>query len=130
MRPSKRRKAVRVMANPSYDPNVPPPSPGVYELGDVQRQDVTFPSEGYVMAGHVYLPVGASGTDRHAAIVLDGPGSSVKELTVPVYAIKFARAGYLVLTFDRRGFGGSDGRARQNIDPIDHMADLRNATTY
>lgn len=36
------------------------------------------------------------------AVVLDGPSPSVKELVVPVYAIRLAQAGVLVLTFDRR----------------------------
>jgi hypothetical protein len=39
-----------------YDPTVPPPSPGVYDLGDVTRHDVFFPSDGFRMAGHLYLP--------------------------------------------------------------------------
>ena len=39
-----------------YDPTVPPPSPGVYRLGDVTRLDVSFPSDGFRLAGHLYLP--------------------------------------------------------------------------
>jgi fermentation-respiration switch protein FrsA (DUF1100 family) len=122
------------MSQPStvvYDPTVPPPSPGVYDLGEVVRRDVRFDSDGFSVAGHLYLPPGRqSGSDRCSAVVLDGPGGSVKELTVPVYAIKLARAGHLVLTFDRRGFGESEGRLRQNIEPHEHIRDLRNATTY
>jgi hypothetical protein len=39
-----------------YDPTLPPPSPGVYDLGDVTRLDVPFPSDGFRLAGHLYLP--------------------------------------------------------------------------
>jgi uncharacterized protein len=114
-----------------YDPMVPPPSEGVYVLGEVERLDVRFDSDGFSVAGHLYLPPGQqAGSGPCSAVVLDGPGGSVKELTVPVYAIKLARAGHLVLTFDRRGFGASEGRLRQNIEPNEHMRDIRNAITY
>jgi uncharacterized protein len=106
-----------------------PPSPGSYDLGNIQRLDVRFPSDGYSVAGHLYVPAGA-GDEPSAGIVLDGPGASVKELTVPVYAIRLARTGYRVLTYDRRGFGASEGRVRQHIDPYEHTADFRNAVTY
>jgi hypothetical protein len=78
-----------------YDPTVPPPSPGVYDLGDVVRQDVSFPSDGFRLAGHLYLPPMSARQDdsRRAAVVLDSPMMSIKEISVPVYAIRLARAG-------------------------------------
>jgi uncharacterized protein len=115
-----------------YDPTVPPASPGVYDLGDVTRLEVSFPSDGFQLAGHLYLPPESAGRreGRRAAVVLDGQVPSVKEMTVPVYAIRLARAGYLVLTFDRRGFGGSEGAVRQQINPPENIRDIRNATTW
>lgn len=113
-----------------YDPTVPPPAPGAYDLGDIVRLDVTFPSDGCTLAGHVYLPPEAPPSGRHPAVILDGPAPSVKELTVPAYAIHLARAGYLTLTFDRRGWGGSGGHVRQHLNPPDNIRDIRNATTY
>ena len=115
--------------DPAYEVDVPPPPSGAYDLGDVERLEVQLTSDGYAVAAHLYVPPGG-GNVPGAGIVLDGPGASVKELTVPVYAIRLARAGYRVLTYDRRGFGASDGRARQHIDPSDHIADFRNAVTY
>jgi predicted alpha/beta hydrolase len=55
---------------------------------------------------------------------------SIKEITVPVYAIRLAQAGHVVLTFDRRGWGDSEGRVRQHMNPPDNVRDIRNATTY
>jgi fermentation-respiration switch protein FrsA (DUF1100 family) len=115
-----------------YDPTVPPPTPGVYDLGDVTRQDVSFPSDGFRLAGHLYhppMPVGAAG-GRRPGVVLDGPMMSIKEITAPVYAIRLANAGYTVLTFDRRGWGDSEGRVRQHMNPAENVRDIRNATTY
>jgi fermentation-respiration switch protein FrsA (DUF1100 family) len=113
-----------------YDPTVPPAAPHAYVLGDVTRLDVSFPSDGFMLFGHVYLPPGGPGGRDHRAIVLDGPAPSIKELVVPAYAIRLAKAGYLVLTFDRRGWGGSEGRVRQQMNPPDNVRDIRNATTY
>nr|WP_165554258.1 alpha/beta hydrolase [Kribbella capetownensis] len=115
-----------------YDPSVPPPSAGVYDLGDVTRLEVSFPSDGHRLAGHLYLPPTPQRErdGRPPGVVLDGPATSVKEITVPVYAIRLARAGYMVLTFDRRGFGESQGTVRQQMNPPDNVRDIRNATTY
>jgi fermentation-respiration switch protein FrsA (DUF1100 family) len=55
---------------------------------------------------------------------------SIKEITAPVYAIRLARSGYAVLTFDRRGWGDSEGRVRQHMNPPENVRDIRNATTY
>jgi fermentation-respiration switch protein FrsA (DUF1100 family) len=63
-------------------------------------------------------------------VVLDGPMMSIKEITAPVYAIRLARVGYTVLTFDRRGWGDSEGTVRQHMNPPDNVRDIRNATTY
>lgn len=119
------------MGQATYDPSVPPPSPGVYDLGEVKRLDVTFPSDGQRLAGHVYVPpIPPEEGTRWPAVVIDAPGTSVKEITVPVYAIRLANAGYLVLGFDRRGFGASEGSVRQQMDPPLNIRDIRNATTY
>jgi uncharacterized protein len=115
-----------------YDPTVPPPSPGVYDLGEVTRLDVSFPSDMFRLAGHLYLPpTPAPQSGRRPGVVLDSPMMSIKEFSVPVYATRLARAGYTVLTFDRRDWGGSEGpTGHQHMNPPDNVRDIRNATTY
>ncbi|MGH9211712.1 MAG: protein kinase domain-containing protein [Acidimicrobiales bacterium] len=89
------------------------------------RLDVSFPSDGLQLAGHLYLPPTPPrrGDGRRPGVVLDGPMPSVKEMTVPVYGIRLARAGYVVFTFDRRGFGASEGTVRQHFNPPDLVRD-------
>ena len=112
-----------------YDPTVLPPSGGVYDLGDVRRHEVEIPSDGLVLAGHVYLPPTWQQGVAHPTVVVDAPGSSVKEITVPVCAIRMARRGYVVVAFDRRGYGASEG-VPQQMDPPNDIRDIRNVTTF
>ena len=55
--------------------------------------------------------------------------SGVKE-QVEAYAVRFAEAGFSVLLYDHRGFGGSDGAPRQEVDPARQLADWRDAITF
>jgi hypothetical protein len=56
--------------------------------------------------------------------------TSVKEETLPNYAVPLARAGYTVLTFDNRNFGESAGEPRQHLDTWEQVHDLRNAVSF
>jgi fermentation-respiration switch protein FrsA (DUF1100 family) len=95
-----------------------------------RRADVRFDSDGLSLAGHLYRPPDTARGDRTAAIVMCGPASSVKEQTLPHYAERFADAGYTVLTFDPRTYGGSEGEPRCYYDPGGIIADLGNAVSY
>lgn len=59
-----------------------------------------------------------------------GPNSSVKEQTLPHYAVRLADAGYTVLAFDSRSLGESEETPRFHYDPNDVIADYRNAVSY
>lgn len=72
----------------------------------------------------------------HAASRPPAPGvvmahgfSGVKE-QIDHYAAAFARRGLTALVFDHRGFGGSDGSPRQDVDPLRQLADWRDALTF
>ena len=93
-----------------------------------RRQDVTFDGPlGERIAGHVYAPT--TGAAPYPAIVLCGPISAVKEQVVPNYAERLADAGYLCVTFDPRGFGGSEG-PRGLHQPERTTADFASAVRY
>jgi uncharacterized protein len=95
-----------------------------------RREDVTFPSMGEPLAGHLYRPPGAAEDERTAAVALCGPISSVKEQTLPHYAERLADAGYTALTFDPRGFGGSGGEPRARYDPWAVIEDFHSAVSH
>ena len=94
------------------------------------RRDVTFSSEGTTCSGWLYLPDSLTASPRLPAIVMANAISAVKEITLPGYAERFAAAGFAVLAFDYRRFGGSAGEPRNHLDPHDQQQDVRNALTW
>jgi dienelactone hydrolase len=113
---------------------------------EVEKTDVTIWSEGTRLAGELFRPVGAP-TPGPAILFCHGWGG-VKSHLIPRYAEAFARAGYICLFFDYRGWGESDGKLiaaaadgpplteagerdlkvrviRQVVDPFDELADIR-----
>jgi alpha-beta hydrolase superfamily lysophospholipase len=91
--------------------------------------NVEFLSEGSRIKGHLYQPAEAGGGRKFPAIVVCHGFAGVKELLLPRFAEKFAAAGNVVLTFDYRGFGESEGRGPR-IVPGEQAADIRNAITF
>jgi uncharacterized protein len=66
----------------------------------------------------------------HPFIVMAGGWCYVKELVQPLFAEVFVQAGFGVLIFDYRTFGGSTGEPRRHIDPWMQIEDYRNALSY
>ncbi|MFI7586345.1 alpha/beta hydrolase [Spongisporangium articulatum] len=79
------------------------------------RRPGSFLSEGISCAATVYRPADADGAPRPVIVMAHGFGA-VQALRLPAYAERFAAAGYVVVTFDYRGFGDSDGTPRQLLD--------------
>jgi uncharacterized protein len=117
---------------------------------DVPTRALTIWSEGTRMAGTVFTPPSAGPNDRLPTLLMaHGWGGVAAQLARDARA--FANAGYLVVTFDYRGWGNSDSRViladqpppadqRQNgrftagvievrevVDPVDMLADWQNA---
>src|SRR5262245_61882963 len=72
---------------------------------DITYRKANITSEGTRMSAEVFAPKNA-GTEKLPTIVMShGWGGVARSLRAP--AIVFARAGFLVLTFDYRGWGDS-----------------------
>jgi dienelactone hydrolase len=103
-------------------------------------------SEGTRMSAEVFAPEGSGGGKLPTIIMSHGWGGTAEHLRPT--AIAFARAGYLVIAFDYRGWGKSDARlilagprpetkdgklvaevkeVREVVDPIDQTADIMSA---
>jgi dienelactone hydrolase len=112
---------------------------------EIERRPITIWSEGSRLAAEVIRPAGRVGP--LPAILLCHGWAGLKEHLAERYAVPFAKAGYVCLVFDYRGWGGSDGRMistpktpmltkvgeqeatvrviRELVDPIDQVADIR-----
>jgi pimeloyl-ACP methyl ester carboxylesterase len=96
----------------------------------VSQWDVAIPADGLTLAGRLHVPLGLGPDDRRPGVVIAGPVPGVKEIASPLYAAALAAAGFIVLTFDYRGFGGSGGARREGGVVNEHADDLRHAIAY
>src|SRR5579872_5302896 len=100
---------------------------------DYRRADMW--SEGTRMSAEVFAPKSMAGKKLPTILMAHGWGG-VKASLRPD-AVLFAQSGYLVLTFDYRGWGESDARiakvkgqtqdVREVVDPLDFGTDWLNA---
>lgn len=88
-----------------------------------------FYSRGVWCAATLHWPVGASRKSTPAILMLHGWGGIQDALTVSFYE-EFTRAGYLVMTFDYRGWGDSAGLPRQTISARQRMWDADAALAF
>lgn len=106
---------------------------GVFRLGfsaGYDRQDVMFPCQGLVCAGWYYVPDGIAAETKRPAIVMAHGFSAVKEMLLDNFASKFANAGFVVLVFDYRFFGESEGEPRGRLLWPEQVQDYRDAITW
>lgn len=89
------------------------------------RTDVTFPSAGLRLAGHLY-----TSDTRGSAIVVGHPGTGVKEQAAGLYAERLAALGYTTLTYDAAYQGESEGEPRGLEDPAQRVEDLKAAVSF
>lgn len=88
-----------------------------------------FSSGGVRCAARVYRPTAKSTTTLPVIVMAHGFGA-VRALRLDAYAERFAAAGYIVVAFDYRGFGDSDGEPRQVLNIKAQHADWRAALQY
>ena len=93
------------------------------------RKPVTFYSEGVKLVGDLFLPDDIGADERRAGVVLCHGYTGVKDLYLPDNAKTLNDAGYVVMTFDYKGWGESEG-TRSRLAPYSRVADVQAAMTY
>ena len=103
---------------------------GMAHSQQFDRRDVTIPSQGLKLAAWYYTPTGVQPGQKVPAIVMAHGFSGVKEMYLDNFARKFAEAGFAVVVFDYRFFGGSEGEPRGQLLWPEQIQDYRNAITW
>jgi uncharacterized protein len=85
-------------------------------------ETVTFSAQGTVCEGWHFL----GGAGRPVVVMAHGLGGT-KDSGLAAFATGLADAGFHVLAFDYRGFGGSGGTPRQVVSPAAQLTDYRAA---
>jgi hypothetical protein len=120
--------------------------------GEPGRKPIHIWSDGTRLSGDLFFPPGFQEDQKYPAIVLCHGWGGVRAHLARGTAPRFARAGYIVLTFDYRGWGDSDSRLvlkertgepdssgigaarvqfiRELVDPFDQVEDIRAAIAY
>lgn len=92
------------------------------------RRNVWFESRGVRCAAWLYVPA-AEGGPRPLVVMAHGLGA-VREWRLDAFAERFAAQGWMVLVFDYRYLGASEGSPRQLLDIDDQLDDWRAALAY
>ncbi len=124
----------------------------VSEVGGFLSRSVDIWSDGTRLSGDLFFPEGDEGSAKLPVIILCHGWGGVRFHLNQAYAPLFAAAGYVVLTFDYRGWGGSDSRlvlkgkmpaldanneadvrvqaVRNVVDPLDQTEDIVNCIHF
>ena len=92
-------------------------------------QAVSFYSEGTRLSGDLFLPDDLNPNERRAGILLCHGYTGVRNLYLPDTAKALTDAGYVVLTFDYKGWGDSDG-PKARLSPYGRVLDSQAALTF
>jgi len=95
----------------------------------MSSQPVFFYSEGVKLAGDLFLPDDLRPGEQRAGIVLCHGYTGVRALYLPDNARELTKAGYVVLTFDYKGWGDSEGPTAR-LAPYSRVADVQAALTF
>jgi uncharacterized protein len=92
-------------------------------------EGVSFYSEGVRLSGDLFLPDGLRAGEKRAGVVLCHGYTGVRNLYLPDTAKALTDAGYVVLTFDYKGWGDSDG-PKSRLSPYGRVIDSQAALTF
>jgi dipeptidyl aminopeptidase/acylaminoacyl peptidase len=99
------------------------------EVNPMEKRTVNFYSEGARLEGDLFLPADLKAGERRPGVVLCHGFTGVRSVILGDYAKVFVEAGFVTLTFDYRGFGGSEG-AKWRLIPLEQIDDIRNAISF
>jgi hypothetical protein len=124
----------------------------IHQTNAFESRSVNIWSDGTRLSGDLFYPKGSKAGDKLPAIILCHGWAGLRSQLNRDYAPVFARAGYAVLTFDYRGWGGSDSRLviigempkpdekgevtvraqaiRELVDPKDQTEDIINCVHF
>jgi len=94
------------------------------------RNPVWFVSEGLKLAGNLFTPSDFDESHKYPAIVTVNPAGAIKEQSAGFYSYKIRDAGFILLAFDNRTWGESEGWPRYREDPFMKVEDTKNALTF
>ena len=94
------------------------------------KRKIEFHRDGLALVGNLFTPEDFDENGHYPAVLVQGSFSSVKEQMAGTYAEKFAKQGFVALTFDYAHYGESGGEPRQLEVPDEKLADLQAAVTY
>jgi uncharacterized protein len=97
---------------------------------DFEKRAVSFQVDGQTLRGDLYLPRGASASNKVPAVVVGGSLTSVKEQMSASYAQELAKRGIAALAFDYRHYGQSEGQPRQLENVETKKTDLKAAVSF
>ena len=90
---------------------------------------ISFYSEGVRLAGDLFVPDDLAAGEQRAGIVLCHGYTGVRNLYLPDIAAAFTAAGYVVLTFDYKGWGDSEG-PKSRLAPYSRVINSQAAVTW
>ena len=95
----------------------------------VERRDVAFTSHGVTCRAWFYVPAEGVRGKRPIVVMAHGLGGT-REASLEPFARRFARDGLLVLLFDYRNIGASDGEPRQVVSLSNQLEDWQAAIAF
>jgi len=94
------------------------------------KNPVWFISQGCRLEGNVFTPSHFDPTKKYPAIITCNPAGAVKEHSAGLYSEKLKEYGFILLAFDNRSWGESEGFPRYTEDPFIKVEDNKNAATF
>ena len=94
----------------------------------IEKKVFFYSGPGLKLAGILDAPDAYKRGKKRPGIILCHAGTGTKETFLPEVSRWLVNKGYVVLRFDYRGFGESDG-PRHRLIPFEQVEDIRNAIT-